>query len=144
MRKICLIYWALLTVLLLASNPTSWFTLEKTVDGALDRLEPMVHFVCFTVLATLVFFARWPVSRGWLFALLVGYSAATELLQMLVPNRKAELIDFVQDVAGVATGALVAWLARRALAARLQWRSEELKFERPRRRPVVVAGTPQE
>lgn len=152
MRKICLAYWLLLTLLLLASNPGAWFGFEHTADSLLERYQDWSHLVCFTVLSTLVFIARWPVSRGWLALLLVAYSAGTELLQRLVPSRQAEWKDFWQDVAGVALGAIVAWCVRRLWRMRHESRQagrtandESLQWQRPRRRAAPMAsGAPPE
>lgn len=142
MRKICLTYWVLLTILLLASNPGDWLGLEDSSGGLLERYEQWSHLICFTLLSTLVFITPWPIGRGWLAALLVAYSAGTELLQLWVPTRRAELKDFVQDVTGVALGFALAWCVRRLWQSEPVTQGKEfMQWQRPRRRDATLAAS---
>jgi VanZ family protein len=146
MRNICLAYWVLLTIVLLASNPTGWLGVEDASGGLLERYEEWSHLICFTLLSTLVFITPWPVGRGWLALVLVAYSAGTEVLQRLVPSRHAELKDFVQDVSGVALGFILACICRRIWHSRPATQAtESIAWQRPRRRDATLAaGAPPE
>jgi hypothetical protein len=146
MRKICLAYWTLLTLLLLASNPFDLLGLEPSDGGVLQWYGDWSHLISFGVLSTLVFLARWPWTRRRLMIALIAYSAGTELLQLLVPTRHAEWKDFVQDAAGVALGFCLAWLCRRVWHAESMSRAENrIAWQRPRRRDAsLAASTPPE
>jgi hypothetical protein len=75
------------------------------------------------------------VSRGWLLVILAGYSGATELVQSQIPGRSMQLVDLLQDFAGIAAGGMlfVVW-------QRLRGRFEQAEagtpgnLLRPRRR----------
>ena len=141
MRKLCLAYWVLLTLLLLASNPGGWLGLEETASSLFERIENWSHLICFTLLSMLVFITRWPIGRGWLLAVLVAYSAGTEVLQMLVPTRRAELKDFAQDVAGILLGATLAWICRSLWQARpVEKAGDAAEWQQPRRREATLAA----
>jgi VanZ family protein len=118
MRKICAIYWLLLTALLLARDPLGWFHTRRTVDAVYEHLEPVAHFVSFALLSLLVLMSRPRLSRVWLFAILGGYSVATELVQSQVPGRRMESIDLVQDIAGILVGWCVFCIWQQIAASR--------------------------
>jgi VanZ family protein len=58
----------------------------------------------FVLLALLVRASRLPLRRGTLVGLLVGYAIVTESLQVFVPTRTVELLDFVENLIGLAAG----------------------------------------
>ena len=87
--------------------------------GWLDRLEPgldMEHLVVFALLGALARFAqrrpRFAVAALWLGL----FGLATELAQVWIPTRSAQLDDLLLNVTGAVTGyavgAAVVWLAR--------------------------------
>jgi VanZ family protein len=51
-------------------------------------------------------------SKVWLASCMVAFSAAVELVQLLVPGRHARVSDFVVDAAAICFGLIVAWSAR--------------------------------
>jgi VanZ family protein len=110
MKKLCIAYWLLLSLLLLSRNPLAWLRGSDSLSAASQLVEPAAHFVCFLVLAIVAWLAAWPISRSWLPLVLSGYALATELLQRLVPGRTPDLADFYQDLAGIALGCTVCWL----------------------------------
>lgn len=109
------IYALILTGLLFAAGnplkmagaPSGWLSLYRSI-------EPAAHFLFFMPLAVLAISARLPIHASTLAVCLVTYAFATELVQGLIPNRSTETRDFVQDLAGLAAGALI-WLAAHAL-----------------------------
>ena len=111
-RLICFGYWTLLTVLLLAPNPAAIVGLRGA--PVLPWGDIGIHFTAFTILTLLVYGVRWPKGPGWLTVLLLlGYGAATESLQALVPPRTVEVKDYIENFLGVAAGSGIYWLAWR-------------------------------
>ena len=90
------------------------------------RLRPMTgaphvdeHLIIFIIAAFLICVG----CRSWrrvlaIGALLIGYSAALELAQLLVPGRHARLSDFITNIAGTALGAAIAYAVARLRALR--------------------------
>ena len=115
MRKLCVAYWLLLTALLLVRNPLGWFRGHQIATTAYGFVEPCVHFVAFALLGMAVLAARFPLSRWWLAVVLFGYAAGTEFVQGYV-GRSPEMIDLVQNFAGIAVGAGIARAFRRRVA----------------------------
>lgn len=124
-RIACVAYLVLTSVLLLAPDPWELmgFDDSPSVGG---RGE---HFCMFAVLAFLVHAGRGPLSRRWTVAALIGYALATETLQAFIPTRCVELLDYLENLLGLAAGT-IAWLAARK--ARRAWSA---------RRAEPVAGT---
>jgi hypothetical protein len=110
MKKVCIAYWLLLSLLLLSRQPGGFLRGNDSVMAAILFLEPAAHFLCFLVLAVVTWVARWPIPRAWLPLVLCGYALATELLQGLVPGRRPQLVDLYQDVAGILLGCAACWL----------------------------------
>ncbi|NLX98959.1 MAG: hypothetical protein GXY83_22670 [Rhodopirellula sp.] len=101
------IYGVLLTVLLLVPEPTAILGLQQ------PPLTPGgrgVHFMLFLLLGLLISAARWPIRRAALIAALVLYAWAIESLQALIPLRTVELLDYVENLTGLALGLTVYWL----------------------------------
>lgn len=115
---ICAGYWGLLTVLLLTPNPATTIGLPKA--AVFRGIDIGIHFAAFTILALLVHGARWPKGIGWpVPAVLLLYGMATESLQWFVPSRTVELLDYVENMVGVAVGTAFYGLAHRWLRVRL-------------------------
>jgi VanZ family protein len=135
MRKICVAYWLLLTLLLWSRDPAGWFS-DASVDALHDRLEPMAHFLSFGLLTLIVLSTPWRLSCGWLLVILAGYSAATELVQSQIPGRSMQLVDLLQDFAGLLVGAALfaVWQRIRGPRQELAARAVTDSLQRPRRR----------
>jgi VanZ family protein len=117
-RLVCLAYWAFLTALLLVSDPAALVGLERVPKFPWGNGDIGIHFTAFTTLALMVHVTRWPRRPGWIVTgLLVCYGLTTETLQVFVPHRSVELLDYTENVLGVAAGSglywLAAWLVRR-------------------------------
>jgi VanZ family protein len=109
LRLLALLYWLVLTVLLLVPNPAAvLFGLRpaRSMAGFSG-----IHFFTFLTLALLVSAARFPVRRRVQWSVLVVYAIVVESLQWFVPHRTVELRDYAQNLAGLSAGALllVAW-----------------------------------
>ena len=140
MRKICAGYWLLLTALLLARDPLGWFSGRRSVDAVYEHLEPFAHFLSFSLLTVLVLATHWRLSRRGQLAILAAYGLATELVQSQIPGRQMQLMDLVQDIAGIAFGCAAYWAWQRFApknnVAELP-ASQEL-WQHPRRRDPLV------
>lgn len=116
-RLICLVYCALLTLLLLASDPVALLGLQRLpkVGNAIG-----IHFTAFAVLGILVAAGRIPLRRVLLAGLLFLYAVGVELLQLSVPTRTVEARDLVENLLGLLAGVAVWRLAtgRKILAER--------------------------
>lgn len=116
LRLAALVYWFLLTVLLLVPNPSAMlFGLRPARSMAGFR---GIHFFSFLVLALWISAARFPLRRRVQWSVLVVYALVVESLQWFVPHRTVELRDYAQNLAGLAVGALLfaaweAWRKRR-------------------------------
>ena len=82
-RTLCVLYWSLLTVLLLARDPLALLGIRRLPSGV---GATGVHFAAFAVLGLLVAASRWPPRRAWLWAILFGYATVVELLQWFTPR----------------------------------------------------------
>ncbi len=104
-RAACLLYLAALTTLLLVPDPLAWLW------GLAPDISPPsrgVHFTAFFILAALCAASRLPWKATTQGALLVVYALTAESLQSLVDSRSVELIDYIENLLGLAVGA-VAW-----------------------------------
>ncbi len=114
-RLACLAYWVLLSVLLLVPDPWALLGIQRLPGLPTRQLE---HFIIFTLLTVLVHASRLPIRRGLLIVLLVSYAIGIEALQALVPQRTVELLDFLENLAGLAAGTAIWRLAHKTNAAR--------------------------
>jgi hypothetical protein len=105
-RGACVLYWMLLSFLLLAPDPLAVLGIRRLPGPPGGR---GVHFLMFTLLALLVLASRWPIGRRLLVGGLVAFALGTELLQGLVPHRTVEMFDLAENVLGLAAGTSV-WL----------------------------------
>jgi VanZ family protein len=142
MRKICAGYWLLLTALLLARDPLGWFGRSGSVDTVYIRLEPLAHFLSFALLTMLVLATHWRLARRWQFAVLAAYGVATELIQSQIPGRRMELVDLVQDIAGIAFGCAAWWAWQRLAPQGKDSPAAAELWEHPRRREPLVPESP--
>jgi hypothetical protein len=111
---LCLGYWVLLTVLLLAPNPAALVGLRAVPTLPWGKFG--VHLLAFTILSLLVHCSRWPARLCWpLIAFLMVYGIATEWLQRFVPTRTVRLMDAVENMLGVAAGVGIYALLRRLM-----------------------------
>ncbi len=142
MRKLCVGYWLLLTLLLWSRDPLDWFD-NSSVDAVHDRLEPIAHFISFGLLTLIVLSTPWKISCGWLLVILAGYSAATELVQGLIPGRSMELVDLLQDLTGILAGGALFALWQRFRNSRQEPVEETTAegLQRPRRRSEAQLAT---
>jgi hypothetical protein len=111
MRAICLIYLIYLTALLLIADPRRLVVGHGDLPGFLRTLMPVAHLVSFWLLAVLALVARWPAPRWAITLLLIAYAGMTEVAQSMLPPRTAEWKDWIQDLAGIAIGAALCWIA---------------------------------
>ena len=91
-------------------------------DAAFFKFTPLLptpdifkvgHFILFAMLAAAAFSRRtFPVSRSGLLGFLLLFALVTEVLQLFVGGRSAQLGDLIIDSAGIATGLMLLWLAR--------------------------------
>ena len=126
---ICIAYWCLLTVLLLARDPAALVGLDRIPAFPWGDLG--IHFTAFAVLGLLVHVSRWPKGPGWAVLLLLAYAVATESLQVLVPPRSVQLTDYAENVLGIAAGSALYWTVWRVLRRRSRNedpRREALKY----------------
>jgi hypothetical protein len=88
------------------------FAPASDVPGAPAGVDKIVHA---TLFAALAFSGRWAgVGRTVMAGVLVGYAAASEVVQGMI-GRDAAVGDLIADVVGVLLGLLAwQWLGRRA------------------------------
>jgi VanZ family protein len=142
MRKVLAAYWLLLTFLLLARHPLGWFSENRTAESLYGRFEPVAHLVSFTLLTLLALSTRWRITRYTLVALLAVYGVATELVQSQIPGRSMQLVDLVQDLAGIVLGIAVYWTWQRCRMSRQQTLPVNEVWQQPRRRSEVPTVRP--
>jgi len=106
-------YLTALTVLLLARDPVAW------LFGIVPDFSPPsrgVHFTTFFVLAVLFAASRLPWKAWRIGVALVLYALTTETLQGLIESRTVELVDYCENLAGLAVGGAVwgvgSWMVR--------------------------------
>jgi hypothetical protein len=113
----CCAYWLFLTALLLDPNPAPLVGLDEV------PLFPWgdfgIHLIAFAGLGFLTNATRWPKRPCWsLTGLLAVYAVATELTQLLIPGRCAELLDVFENILGIAAGSAGYWLLVRLVCRR--------------------------
>jgi len=113
LRFAAALYWAALTVLLLAPNPWALLGFRPV---ALPHGGQGVHFVMFTMLGLSVFLAGLPM-RAWIVAAMLAlYGVTIEMLQYFIPLRMVDARDLAENLVGLALGAGLflagRWLAR--------------------------------
>jgi len=108
MKTLFFAYSVLLTMLLLSRDPSRFVGEEIWL---LHMLDSIAHLASFLVLAVLALAPKWPLPRWTVILGLVAYGGATESLQQLVPGRTGEWADLLQNLAGIAAGAAIWWIA---------------------------------
>lgn len=106
-RATSIAYLVLMTLLLFTADPTRLIGLQ----GLSLPLMPWAHLLSFLTLAVLALSVRWPVPRWGVVLILVLYAGMTEISQGFVPKRTGEWKDWFMDLAGIAIGAAVCWVA---------------------------------
>lgn len=134
MRKILAFYWLLLTALLLARNPLGWFSENSTAVSFYDQIEPVAHLLSFTLLTLLALATCRRITRYSLVALLAVYGVATELVQSQIPERSMQLVDLIQDLAGILIGIALYWTWSRCREAKRPSLPADEAWQQPRRR----------
>ena len=108
------IFWSyalIWTLLLLVPDPEKLIfqdLLPPAITSPKGHWDKLVHgsgYLGLFVLAT-ASYASGParLSRIWVFGACVAHAALTEVGQLGVPNRKADLLDWLADVAGILVG----------------------------------------
>ena len=116
MRKtrllICAGYWGLLTVFLLVPDPAAVVGLHRVPFFPWGDIG--IHFTAFTILALLVHGFRRPKGIGWpVVAVLLAYGIGIESFQWFVASRTVQLLDYAENIFGIAAGTGICWLAHR-------------------------------
>lgn len=115
LRFVCAAYLVFLTMLLLAANPwglarvVGMGGVGEAIPPSLQVCLPFAHLVSFCLLSMLTLAARWPIPRWALIVFLVAYGGTTEIAQSFLPPRCAEWTDWLQDIVGIAIGAVFCW-----------------------------------
>ena len=110
-RIACLGYVVFLSALLFAPNPNKVISMSGELPAILHTLMPYAHLLSFSVLAVMMFMARWPMPKWGVVLCLALYGGATEIVQSFIPPRTPEWIDWFQDLGGVAVGVAMCSLA---------------------------------
>jgi len=108
-RAITIAYLIFVTLLLLSPDPARLIH-YRSVWLFLTWLSPWSHLLAFYSLTLLALTPRWPAPRWVVVLMLALYGGATELGQKLFPPRTPEWKDWMQDLGGVALGAVSCWL----------------------------------
>ena len=114
-RAICAAYLVALAVLLLTDLPQRAAVAAPDLLGEIHRVSPVLHLLSFLLLSLLALAARWPVPQWAVVLGIALFAAGTELLQVFVSHRTAELGDFLMNLAGI--GAFAAIYAAYRFAA---------------------------
>jgi len=111
LRVFCIAYLLLLFCSLLSTNPAKLLGTYAGIWESLSARVLPVHFLAFAALALLALASPWGAPRWVVVAGLIGCALGTEYLQQFVPGRTPELVDFFQNLAGIAAGAIVCRLS---------------------------------
>ena len=114
-RMVFVFYLVLLTALLLAPDPLALLGIKELPGPDKGR---GVHLCAFALLGLLALASRLPLGTRRLIAWLVVYALATETLQTLVKSRSVELLDYLENLAGLACSAAAWTLLARIVKAR--------------------------
>lgn len=121
------IAWAPVVVYMVAIFVQSSFPSPPGITGGFDWGDKALHLAGYGLLGFLAAGAAlrtWPErSPGWValvgFAIAAGYGGTDEIHQSFVPERSADVLDFVADAVGAALGASL----RAGIAAALRARA---------------------
>ena len=114
-RVACGAYLVALTTLLLAKDPMLWL-FGLVPDGSVPTRG--AHFCAFFLLAILTAASRLPWRVSIQAGALIAYAIVIESLQALVDARTVELLDYAENLLGLAAGLLTWKLAQATRAAR--------------------------
>ena len=111
-----------LTLLVMESAVLLWSAVQPggtlpTLPGVILRQGDLEHFVAYAVYGFLMERAMNGFGMGrnrYLYAIAAAglFAAGTEALQMLVPSRSADVLDWTIDMAGIALGTLTCRVKR--------------------------------
>ena len=140
-RTLCIGYFITLYWLLLAAEPIRLLRSRPDLFEPLGDASVVGHLLGFTLLTLLALIPRWPVPRWAVVLCLIGCAVGTEPLQTLVPERTPEIVDCLQNLAGIAIGGAICWLAAQVFPAapptdRIRAVSSRLSVARPARGPT--------
>ena len=105
-RVLFAVYWLTLTVLLLVPDPLA-LLLGVMPDASIPSRG--THFTAFFLLAILAGSSRLPWRLSLQTIALFVYAVTTESLQGLVEGRVVELLDYAENLLGLAVGT-TAWI----------------------------------
>ncbi len=100
LRTATIVYWIFLTLLLWLPDPRALLFGWEPSEGP----RGYAHVITFGLLGLLVELGRRKHSVFFWFAVLVGYTFLTEIVQEFLPIRTFEWEDILQDVVGAALG----------------------------------------
>jgi VanZ family protein len=109
-------YFVFLTLLLVTPDPLGLFTFGERLPRpklASSINDKVAHAGTFAVLIGLIIWSMRGKRLIACFAAVAFYGAATEVIQAFVPNRTADVLDWLADVAGAAVGLVLLWLIYR-------------------------------
>lgn len=110
-RAISIAYLVFMTLLLFMADPTRLISLHGWLLPLMQWLMPWAHLLSFLTLAVLALSVRWPVPRWGVVLILVLYAGMTEISQGFMPKRTGEWKDWFMDMAGIAVGMAICWVA---------------------------------
>jgi len=111
--------WALLIIIAVLSLVPAQ---DRPVTGLPHLLEHLSIFLATGV----AFGVGYPQHRLFQFVTLLGFTAAIELAQLLVPGRHARLSDFLFDALGMTAGLLMGFFALPKLLRASPWRRPQV------------------
>jgi VanZ family protein len=111
MRIVVAAYFVYLTILLFSQDPTRWVSTSGSMPDFLQLLMPIAHLLSFSVLSFLTFASCLPMPKLGIFLFLALYGGATEIIQSAIPHRSRDVMDWLQDLCGIAIGFACFWLA---------------------------------
>jgi VanZ family protein len=100
---------AALAAVILSVLPGSWISLTRRglPDTVGDMIEPLLHFLGYAVLVGFVSMAcRSFTTLLYVFLAALALSVSLEVVQLLVPERGASLVDLTMNVLGASAGCL--------------------------------------
>jgi VanZ family protein len=101
---------AVIAAIILSVLPGSWLSLTRRglPDAVGEVIEPLLHFLGYAVLVGFISMAcRSFTTLIYVFFAAIGISVALEVVQLLVPERGASVVDLAMNVLGASAGCLI-------------------------------------